>query len=391
VNIDPLIKEIAKFFSLHGKELYLVGGALRDMIRKKKIVDFDLATNALPDEVNNIIKKSTKVGHVIPTGIKHGTVTIRYKNRNFEVTTFRTESTYSDGRRPDKVEFGASIEEDLSRRDFTMNAIAWKLPKGPLIDPFGGVPDIKAGIIRSVGAASDRFNEDGLRPLRGVRFASQLGFKLDDEVLTAIPGSLRLTEKVSPERIKDELDKIINSTKPSTALLLMEQTGLLKLILPELSSCRNVEQKGRHLFDVLDHSLLACDYAAAEDYPHVVRMAALFHDIGKKITQKQDEDGIYTFYQHERESALLTKKLMSRLRYSNAAIIEVCHLISEHMFSYDDNWSSAAVRRFIVKTGEENIANLFKLRRADSYAINKTIPPPNLLLPFQERIEEILS
>jgi putative nucleotidyltransferase with HDIG domain len=391
VKIHPAIKDIAKVFSNGGKQVYLVGGAVRGPLMRKRPADLDLATDALPEEVTAMFLSSNPRGYIIPTGIKHGTVTVLFKGLKFEITTFRAESGYSDGRRPDKVEFGVSIEADLSRRDFTMNAIAWKLPSGPLVDPFKGAKDIKAKIIRCVGAAEERFAEDGLRPLRGLRFASQLEFKVDEAVLAAIPSSLGLTAKISPERVRDEIDKIIASKRPSISLRLMEQTGLLNLIIPELAACRKIEQKGRHRFDVLEHSLMACDFAAAEKYPHEIRLAALYHDIGKRSVAKLDADGNYSFHRHEKQSALDARNIMLRLRYPNVVTDEVCHLIEEHMFFYEENWTDAAVRRFIIKIGEKNLDSIYRLRRADTYGICGIPPPPDYLLPLQERVEKILA
>jgi tRNA nucleotidyltransferase/poly(A) polymerase len=385
VNIDPILKEAAKIFLDAGKQVYLVGGAVRDLLRGARASDWDLATDALAEEVTALFRR------VIPTGIKHGTVTVRYRGREFEVTTFRAESSYSDGRRPDRVEFGVSIEEDLARRDFTMNAIAYKLPSGPLTDPFGGREDIGAGLIRCVGKPEERFAEDGLRAMRAVRFASQLGFRVDGEVLAAIPGALSLTAKVAPERQRDEIDKIIASPLPSAAFRLMEKTGLLRLLLPELAECRGIEQKGFHRFDVLDHSLLACDYGARENYPQAVRMAALFHDLGKKAAAGTGKDGSRTFYGHERESSRLARSLMFRFRYPNALTDQVCHLIGEHMFHYTGDWNDSAVRRFIIRAGEENLPDLYKLRMADAYGTAANEPDPGSLLPLMRRVEKILS
>jgi tRNA nucleotidyltransferase/poly(A) polymerase len=396
VNIHPVVKEIAAIFSNHGKQAYLVGGAVRDLLRGKKAKDWDLATDALPEEVIAIFKENSgngrkPLGFVIPTGIKHGTVTVHFKGCEFEVTTFRADRGYSDGRRPDTVEFGVSIDEDLARRDFTMNAAAYKLPEGPLADPFNGAADIKAKLIRSVGDPVERFAEDGLRPIRAMRFASQLGFKVDDAVLAAIPGAIPLTAKVAPERIRDELDKIIMSPDPSAAFLLMEKTGLLELILPDLAACRGVEQKGFHQFDVLDHSLLACGFAAREEASREVRLAALFHDLGKKTTRKLGDDGIWTFYQHEKESSRLAGEIMLHFRYPNAVMDKVRHLIEEHMFHYEENWTDAAVRRFIIRAREEDLPDLYLLRRADAYATAKTDPAPDFLLPLTKRVEKILA
>ena len=383
-----------------------MGGAVRDILRGKKSHDWDLATDARPEEVialfhkrKNTEGKSGRMpwrSFVVPTGIKHGTVTVHYNDLTMEVTTFRSESGYSDGRRPDNVEFGVSIEEDLSRRDFTMNAAAYKLPRGPLLDPFNGRADIKKRLIRCVGNPEERFSEDGLRPVRAVRFASQLGFSLDRNLFAAIPGALSLTAKVAPERIREELDKILNSGKPTDALLLMEDTGLLELLIPELTACRGVEQNGKnhrgfHHFDVLDHSLLACDFAARENASLEVRMAALYHDIGKAVTAGTLEDGRITFYKHEKFSSNLARDIMLRFRYPNATMEKVCRLVEEHMFNYDDSWTDAAIRRFIIRAGEENLDDLFALRRADAYGLAKAEPPVIFLLPLKNRIGNILA
>ena len=385
-------------FTQAEKQVFLVGGAIRDLLRGHRSQDWDLATDARPEEVIKLFhrKKETSYSFVIPTGIKHGTDTVHYKGFSMEVTTFRSESSYSDGRHPDSVKFGNSIEVDLSRRDFTMNAAAYKLPSGPLVDPFDGRGDIKRRIIRCVGNPEERFYEDGLRPVRAVRFASQTGFTLDGKLLAAIPDVLSCTAMVSPERIRDELDKIIETDKPSTALQLMEKTGLLNLLIPELAACRDVKQDryqglGLHRFDVLDHSLLACDYAAREGSGHEVRLAALFHDIGKPITAQIDKDGVRTFYRHEKESSILTRQILLRFKYPNAVIQNVCHLVEEHMFSYSESWTDAAVRRFIIRAGEEKLHELYKLRRADSFALAGTEPAPALLLPLMERVEAVLA
>jgi len=388
-NIDPVIKEIASIFNNNGKEIYLVGGAVRDMLRGQKIHDWDLATNALPDEVTAIVKRAG--GRVIPTGIKHGTVTVFYKKQSAEITTFRIDSDYSDGRRPDQVSFTSDIEEDLSRRDFTMNAIALHLPGGKIVDPFAGAKDIKAKIIRCAGEAGERFNEDGLRPLRAVRFASQLGFKIEKNTFEAIGGALSVCEKVSWERVRDEIEKILFSPVPSIGFRLMEQTGLMRLFLSELSSCRGIEQKGFHEFDVLDHSLHVCDYAAAKGYSHEVRLASLFHDIGKPKVRDIDETGVYTFYRHEEVSSALCREILNRLRYSNIIIDKTCHLINTHMFLYTDDWTDAAVRRFIARVGEVNLEDIYRLRRADIYGFSGREPDYRSLVKLIDRVNKVLE
>jgi putative nucleotidyltransferase with HDIG domain len=385
LKIDPLLQEIAAVFTRGGKQVYLVGGAVRDLLRGKGAQDWDLATDARPEEVQALFRR------VIPTGIRHGTVTVLFKGRSVEVTTFRTESEYSDGRRPDRVSYAANIGEDLSRRDFTMNAIALALPGGSLSDPFGGVEDIRRRLIRCVGNPAERFAEDGLRPLRALRFAAQLGFEVEGPTLEAIPGALSVSARVAPERVRDELDKIIASPRPSAAFLPMEKTGLLKLLLPELAACRGVDQKGFHRFDVLDHSLLACDFAARENRSLEVRLAALFHDLGKPETRRLDERGVWTFYRHEEASARIACAILRRLRYPNAVIEKARHLAAEHMFHYDESWGDAAVRRFVIRAGEEHLEDLYALRRADAFAMAAREPPPDFLLPLRERVAAVLA
>ncbi len=389
-NMRPpaVLREFSEFFTRKGFSVYMVGGAVRDFFLHKTAEDWDVATNASPEQVTSLFRK------VIPTGIEHGTVTVFFKGKKIECTTFRREEGYSDSRHPDKIDFSDSIEEDLSRRDFTMNAIAVRLPDGKIIDPFGGRQAIKDKIIKTVGNPEERFSEDGLRPLRCVRFASQTGFTVDKDTLESIPRCISSTSKVSRERIRDEFIKILLSPKPSTALLLMERTGLLELILPEAAACRGVEQLGFHKDDVLDHMLKACDFADSGNFN--VRAAAFFHDIGKpECREWSREKERYTFYNHEKKSAVITEEIMRRLRFPQKTIKAVCHLIGMHMFHYEPSWSDAAVRRFAVKAGVENIPDLFRLRIADSAATfagpGQNIPPAaeNMLLDeLGKRIEK---
>jgi len=230
-----------------------------------------------------------------------------------------------------------------------------------------------------------------LRPMRAVRFASQLGFEIEENTLDAIPGALHVSAKVSWERVRDEIDKILLSPLPSRALRLMEKTGLLSLFINELTNCRGVDQKGYHHFDVLDHSLYACDYAAAKDYSHEVRLAALFHDIGKPSVRNLDESGVWTFYRHEEVSAQMCRTLMTRLKYSNAMIDKACHLISVHMFQYTENWTDSAVRRFIARVEETNLEDIYQLRRCDIYGFSGKEPDFRSLVQLIDRVNKTLS
>ena len=356
-----VLVDLAAVFAKEGFSVYMVGGAVRDFYLGKKAEDLDVATDAPPEKAMSLFKK------VIPTGIAHGTVTIFFKGARVECTTFRTEKGYSDSRHPDEVLFSSSIEEDLARRDFTMNAIAVRLPDGKVVDPFGGREAIKKRIIETVGDAQKRFLEDGLRPIRCARFAAQTGFDVAEETLAAIPSCLASVAAVSKERVRDELVRMLSAGKPSIAFRLMERTGLLSLILPELAACRGVEQLGFHKDDVLDHLLNACDLSSPENLN--VRLAALFHDIGKpECREWSGEKGRFTFYNHENVSAKKAESILTALRFPGKTVKAVSSLIENHMFHYESSWSAAAVRRFMVKAGVENIPDLFRLRAADSAA-----------------------
>lgn len=397
IKIPHELKKMNELFEKAGFEAYLVGGAVRDMILQKEETDWDLATNATPEQVMSIFHR------VIPTGIAHGTVTVLFMNRQIEVTTYRTESDYSDGRHPDKVEYSKNIDEDLSRRDFTMNAIAANLATGCIKDPFDGCTDIKNKIIRTVGNAIDRFTEDGLRPVRAIRFSAQLGFEIEKNTLEAIsnPSVMQKTSGISIERFRDELIKMLKADKPSEGFKLMEKTHMLSQFLPELQNCRNViqsDKRGFHEFDVFDHLVYAADGAPKEDL--TVRLAALLHDIGKpaaKRTEQTSDGEIITFYNHETLSAEIAGKILTRLKFPNNIVNSVCHLVKQHMFFYESSWTDAAVRRFIARVQLENLDQLFALRVADVYGMHNV--PVRLhdsetgknLCELKKRIEKVLK
>lgn len=409
IKIPELLREFGSFFTKAGFKAYLVGGAVRDMIMKVTAHDWDVATNATPQDVIKLFK------FVVPTGIEHGTVTVHYKGAEIEVTTFRTEAGYSDGRHPDSINYAATIEEDLARRDFTMNAIAASLENGAVVDPYGGQEDIKNKIIRTVGEAHERFMEDGLRPIRALRFASKLNFSIENHTFSEI-FKKEIQDKaasISIERFRDEFEKILSSQKPSVGLKLLEETGLLSIFIPEFEICRGCIQsdyRAFHKFDVLDHLFYACDGAPASKLN--VRLAALFHDIGKPASKKiitesvldgDKNDGskkeieTITFYNHEVIGEKITRKLMTRLKFSNEMTDNVCHLIREHMFHYEPGWSDAAVRRFIIRVHTECMEDLYDLRLADMYGMyNEPVDvrygeSVSLLLELQRRVEKELE
>ncbi len=409
LKLPPLLIEFGKVFTEAGFKAYLVGGAVRDMFMKVPAHDWDIATNATPQDVIGLFK------FVVPTGIEHGTVTVHFKGNEIEVTTFRTESGYSDGRHPDSINYAATIEEDLARRDFTMNAIAASLEDGSVVDPYGGQEDIKNQLIRTVGLPHERFMEDGLRPVRALRFASKLGFSIEKDTYSEI-FKKEIQEKVasiSIERFRDEFEKIMASTKPSVGMKLLEETGLLSIFIPEFGVCRGCVQsdyRAFHKFDVMDHLLYACDGAPAAKLN--VRLAALFHDIGKPAAKKiiretvldgDKNDGstkeieTITFYNHEAAGEKITRQLMIRLKFSNDMTDSVCHLVKEHMFHYENSWTDAAVRRFIMRVGPECLEDLYDLRLADMYGMyNEPVDvrysaSVALLLELKERVEKELE
>ena len=349
---------IIKTLKKHGFSAYAVGGALRDILLKIPTDDFDITTSARPQTIMKLFKKA------IPTGIKYGTVTVILPDGKFEVTTFRADEAYSDGRRPDRVLFTKNITDDLSRRDFTINAIAYDPITKELVDPFGGQKDLKKKLIRTVGKPKDRFLEDGLRPFRACRFAAKLNFKIEPKTFAAIRQTLRKAKVVSPERIREELVKLLGAKKPSVGLELMRRSGLLKIALPELERGFGIPQNEFHKYDIYWHNILSCD-AAPPDIT-VVRMAALLHDISKP----ECKDGP-TFYGHEQVGCTVAARILKRLRFSNADSKKILNLIRCHMFDYTRNWSDAAVRRFIRRVGLENIADLFVLRQADLAAMGR--------------------
>jgi tRNA nucleotidyltransferase (CCA-adding enzyme) len=382
-KIPRVLKEFASHMIRAGYGCYLVGGAVRDMLLKRKFTDYDVATEARPDAVMKIYRR------VIPTGIKHGTVTVLFKGIQVEVTTFRTESDYTDGRRPSRVTFSPSILEDLKRRDFTINAMAYDLAGGGLLDPHDGRGDLRRGIIRAIGDPGERFSEDGLRPVRACRFAAQFNFKIEEHTFQSIPKALETVKQVSAERIRDELIRMLEAEKPSVGLQALHDSGLLALILPELEQAVGVEQRELHCFDVFEHLIYSCDAASADSLD--LRLSALFHDIGKPGTLSSDADGLAHFFGHEELSARLAEQILLRLRFPNETIRTVTHLVRQHMFNYSEDWSDAAVRRFVARAGEAYIPALLALRRADQVGTCNRREVPHMLIAFEKRIEKVLA
>ena len=378
-NIPAGAIDIIKTLKNKGFQAWLVGGCIRDLLLKRPVEEWDITTSAKPMEVSQLFRK------VIPTGIAFGTVLVILPDGEYEVTTFRSDARYEDGRHPTQVVFTGDLHQDLSRRDFTINALAFDPETSQLIDDFNGQDDLKKKIIRTVGNPLDRFSEDGLRSVRACRFAAVLEFEIDKATFAAIPQTLATTKKVALERIHDELVKILSASKPSLGLDLMRQSGILNLFLPELVACLQVEQPPQfHKYDVYWHSLYASDAAPRENL--IVRLAALLHDIGKPACKVDN-----TFYNHERVSAELAEKIMERLRFSSDEVKKVGNLIKNHMFEYSSDWSDAAVRRYLRRIGgTQNVNDLFTLRRSDTEAMVK-FDQGDYLLELQKRIDKIIA
>lgn len=381
--ISKDIKIFASRFEERGHELYIVGGAVRDRLLNKPVTDYDFATDATPEQVISIFRS------VIPTGIQHGTVTVRFLGSSYEVTTYRIDSTYSDSRHPDAISFTPSLSEDLKRRDFTINAIAVHASTGEMVDQFCGRADLRAGIIRAIGEPYQRFSEDALRLLRACRFATTLDFSIEPDTFAAMRKLSHRIESISAERVRDELSKILTAPHPSKGLRIMDSCGLLERILPELTRTKGIGTKGPKGLDTFDHSLLSCDGISSESL--VLRLAALLHDIGKADTLRSDDSGVISFHGHEEISAASCRSILTRLKYPNIVRDRVVHLVSHHMFKYEDSWSDAAVRKFIARVGKEYLDDLIRLRIADSYGASGQLPDSSQFQSLDMRIQRVLK
>jgi tRNA nucleotidyltransferase/poly(A) polymerase len=358
--IEAPIREALLRLHDAGHEAWLAGGCVRDLLLGRVPDDFDVATSARPEAVQTLFART------IPTGLQHGTVTVlldAVTHEKIEVTTYRGEGPYSDGRRPEHVEFITDLVQDLARRDFTINAMAFDPIACELRDPFDGVGDLVRGIVRCVGSAHERFSEDGLRPLRAVRFSSVLRFQLEEGTRAAIPATVDTFRKVAAERVREELSKLlVRSPSPSAGLTLLADTGLLAEIVPELLSLRGVTQNQWHEWDVWGHTLQVVD-ATPPDL--TVRLAALLHDLGKPHSAVLNEVGEHSFQWHEITGATLAMPILERLRFPAKVIESVVHLIREHNWHYEETWGPGAVRRALKRVGVESLPMFFALREAD--------------------------
>ena len=340
-----------------GKRAWIVGGCVRDMLLGRTANDWDVATDARPDELLKLFPRAH------PTGIEHGTVTVVKSGHHYEVTTLRGEGTYSDGRRPDWVEFVDDIARDLARRDFTVNAIAIDPLDGRLIDPFDGQGDLGRRVLRAVGDPLARFSEDGLRVLRAARFVATLELSLDPATEAAIRPTLDTYRKVAHERVRDEWVKTMKARRPSLAFDVMRTTGILEVTCPELAEGIGMEQNKWHAYDVWRHAVECMDACAGDP---ILRIAALLHDVGKPRTRAwSDKTRDWTFYDHDRVGAEIVAPICERLRFSNDERARVVALVRHHLFHYSDEWTDTAVRRWVRRVGPERVADLYILNEAD--------------------------
>lgn len=388
MKVPKEIQFIIKKMEEGGFEAYVVGGSVRDFLMGKIPKDWDMTTNALPEDIQKIFPHSFYNN-------TFGTVTVVNDGvedeslKAVEITTYRTEADYADRRHPDKVEFTPSLEEDLKRRDFTINAMALrqKEDKEEIVDLFGGKEDLKMKIVRAVGNPEKIFSEDALRMLRAVRFAVQLGFEIEESTLESIRNNAELLKNISEERIRDEFTKIILSEDPARGVELLQESGLLKYIVPELALGIGVEQNRHHIYTIYEHlirTLAACPSNKLE-----VRLAALFHDIAKPQTKAGEGPGS-TFYNHDFVGAKLTERILRRLKFSNKVIEKTALLVKNHMFYYNTGEvSEAGVRRLIKRVGRENLKDLMDLRIADRIGSGTPKGKPYKLRHLEYLIEKV--
>jgi tRNA nucleotidyltransferase (CCA-adding enzyme) len=400
MEIPSEIEELSKALQAAGHKAYLVGGCVRDFLMGVKPKDWDIATDATPQEIQAIFPESVYENEFGTVLVKTGSE--EEELRIVEITTFRREGGYSDHRHPDVVAFANNIEEDLARRDFTMNAIAIDLETDEhlVVDPYGGQADIKSGIIRAVGRPEERFEEDALRMMRAVRLSARLGFGVEEHTRQAIAEKSRTISEVAPERVRDEFIKLLMADGAVGGIRLMLETGLLKIVTPELAEGDGVEQNKHHAFTILEHNIRALEYAVQQNFPLHLRLAALLHDIAKVGTREWKSDprgekekggkkGDWTFYQHQYLGEKMARGILNRLKFPKEMIGKIALLIREHMFVYDPEAVTAkGVRRLLSRVGTENIDDLIKLREADRIGSGVPKAQPYRLRHLQAMIEK---
>ncbi|MEX2007993.1 MAG: HDIG domain-containing metalloprotein [Candidatus Spechtbacterales bacterium] len=386
LDIPTEVLEILKALQGAGFDAFVVGGSVRDLLMGKEPKDWDVATSAKPEAIQELFPDSFYTNEFGTVGVKTGS---EDEHRAIvEITTFRTEESYSDKRHPDKVSFTTSLDEDLARRDFTVNAMALAAD-GSVRDPFEGQADLEKKVLRAVGTANERFNEDALRLMRAVRFATVLGFALEERTYEALKKNARLIDAIANERIRDELIKILESERAHEGVELLREAGLLERILPEVTAGVDVTQNKHHIYSVYEHNLRSLQWAAENDYALVVRIAALLHDVGKPQT-KRGEGPSATFYGHDVVGARIARKALERLHFPRETVEKVAMLIRYHMFYYDiGEVTERSVRRLLANVGKENMDDLVKVRICDRMGSGVPKPEPYRLRHFQYMVEKV--
>jgi len=388
-KIPTEIRKVIETLTKANFEAYLVGGCVRDLILERQPKDWDVATNANPKQLVKLFPHSfcdNNFGTVdVLTGSKDPSL------RGVEITPYRVDGVYEDKRHPREVKFTKHLKEDLARRDFTINAMAMKVEEKetPLIDLFQGQEDLKKKIIRAVGEPNQRFNEDALRMMRAIRFATTLDFTIDPSTQEAIKKHAADLQAISEERVRDELTKIIENSRAAEGIELLRIVGLLSFIIPELDKSYGVAQNKHHIYDVYEHSIRALRYAAAQDFSFTIRLASLLHDIGKPAT-KEGEGEDATFYNHEVVGAKMAEKILSRLRFSRQETKRIVRLVRYHLFYYNvDEVGEASVRKLVRRVGRENMGDLIKVRMADRIGSGVPKAKPYKLRHLEYMIERV--
>jgi len=390
-DIPKEVLQVAETLESAGFEAYLVGGCVRDLVLNKKPKDWDVTTNAHPEQIEGLFSETYYNNDFGTVGVVNEEVSDE-SLKVVEVTPYRSESGYSDSRRPDEVKFGVSLEEDLKRRDFTINAIAWRPADESLVDLFDGEGDIKKKRLKTVGEPKERFTEDALRMMRAVRLATELNFAIDSDTMAAIVENSAILSQISKERVRDEFLRIINSDSPMQGVVYLEKLGLLDHVVPELKDSIGCEQGGIHAYDVYEHLLRSLQAAADKDYSTEMRLAALFHDIAKPATRREGgKNKKYTFFGHEVVGAKMTKQIMERLKMPKNMTENVVALVRWHMFFADpDQITLSAVRRTIARVGQEHIEELLNLRVCDRIGTGRPKEQPFRFRKYKAMVDQAL-
>ncbi|MCB9808918.1 CCA tRNA nucleotidyltransferase [Candidatus Nomurabacteria bacterium] len=395
-HIPVNVSRVTTLLTKGGFEAYLVGGCVRDLIMNREPNDWDITTNAVPED---IVKLFESHEYRVVYENNFGTVALIFEEeegesstRVIEITPYRTEGIYTDNRRPDTVAFAKTLDEDLSRRDFTCNALAYDPVSQTLIDQYGGVADIQTQTLRAVGEARERFTEDALRIMRAVRFSAQLNFTLADDMMEALCETSHFLENISWERIRDEFTKIVMTQNIYNGLNLMKDIGIAQYVVPELAEGIGVEQNRSHIYTVWEHNIRAGQTAAEQDWTLPIRLAALFHDCGKPATKRYDKkQKVTTFYGHEVVGARMVKQFLKRLKYPKELSETVVKLVRYHMFFSDpDQITLSAVRRMIRNVGKDHIWDLMNVRRSDRIGMGRPKAAPYRLRMYESMIDEAL-